>query len=177
MIRLIFLEFECGQRAGRLPAGDLVRELLNVDQPTLAAAQVRSDGRVLLDDKYAMPAAADLQRYGLEYQDSTLQKTAKSIYLQCKPINFIHRSEPIGDPVRNQAVEDLNRWAEIAPLFENAKTIADQIVHLSFAPPSSEWERSETKIKASLLYEASLTHLKQRATRQDCFPFWQNWPE
>ena len=170
VMRLIFLEFECGQRAARLAAGDIVRELLRLDQPTLAADQVRSNGRVLLDHKHALPAAGDLQRFAFDHDDSAIRKVATTIYLQCKPLNFIYRSEPIDGHTRRQAVEDLDLWAKIAPLFEEPAAIARQIQQLKFAPATSEWEQSESSIKASLLYDATLAALQEGATTGDCFP-------
>src|SRR5262249_5920745 len=54
VLRLILLDFELDQRTSRTEAGTLAETLLALDEPSLAVSQVRSAGRLLVDDKVAL---------------------------------------------------------------------------------------------------------------------------
>ena len=171
VLRLILLDFELTERANRMTAGELAKELLALDRPELAVAQIRSAGRILVDDKYALESSADLHRYAVDHNASALVKQARIIYLQTKPINFIYRSEPIDRPESHQAIESLQEWAEIAPLFESPENIRNQIMLLRFAQPRDDWQDKPEVLQAVLLYKAVVVALDEGASISECLPF------
>jgi hypothetical protein len=171
VLRLILLDFELAERANRMAAKELARELLALDRPELAVAQIRSAGRILVDDKDALESSADLHRYAVDHNAPALVKQARIIYLQTKPINFIYRSEPIDRPESHQAIESLQEWAEIAPLFESPDNICNQIMLLRFAEPKDEWQEKPEVLQAVLLYKAVVVALDEGASISECLPF------
>jgi hypothetical protein len=170
VLRLILLDFEFAERTTRLNAGHLTRELLALDRPELAASQIRSAGRMLVDDKYALESSADLHRYAKDRNDSTLMKQARTIYLQSKPLNFIYCSEPINRQESHQAIEALQEWAEVAPLFDSAESVRDQIMRLRFTEPEGDWDRKPEVVQAVLLYSATSIALAEGASISECMP-------
>jgi hypothetical protein len=171
VLRLILAEFELGERTDRISAQKLSSKLLRLDRPDLAIAQIRSAGRILVEDKYALPSAAEIHRYALARNDTSLVRQARTIYLQSKPISVLYRSEPIGVPERHQAVEALQGWSEVAPLFEPTKAVCDQVMKLKMARPTYQGEPEPESIKAQLLYEALDVALDLDRTRSECLPF------
>jgi hypothetical protein len=170
VLRLILLQFELGARTGRLYAEDLAKRLLDLDRPELAAVQVRSGGRILIDDSRALRASEDLQRYALIHGDAELAKQSRVIYLQSKPISLLYRAEPISawDISRDSALE---QWAGIATLFEGPIEVCSQIVGLRVAEPQHETEPTPEVVKAGLLYSSLIASLRDGAPLADCVPF------
>jgi hypothetical protein len=170
VLRLILADFELAERANRIAAQDLARELLRLGLPDLAVAQIRCAGRILVDDKYALRAASDICRYSLDHNDSSLARQARVIYLQSKPISIIYRIKPLDHPETHQAMEALQQWSEIAPLFESPAMICDQIMAVQIAGPRNEWDPKPEATKALLLYQAVEVALAEGRSLSECFP-------
>lgn len=170
VLRLILAEFELGERTDRISVQKLSNELLRLDRPDLAVAQIRSAGRILVEDKYALPAAAEIHRYALARNDSSLVRQARTIYLQSKPISVLYRSEPIDVSEGHQAMEALQGWSEVASLFENPKAVCNQIMKVEMVRPTYQGEAEPESIKAQLLYEALDVALDLDRTRSECLP-------
>jgi hypothetical protein len=170
VLRLILHDFEFDQRTTRLGASDLSRKLLALGEPILALSQIRSAGRILVEDKYALESAADLWRYAVGHDDRDLGKTSRNIYLQAKPLNLIYRSDPIDRQHNHEAPELLGGWADVAPFFEQPESICTQIQQLRFGEPDGLGRDPEDLIKASLLYRAVSTAVEAGATVRECIP-------
>jgi hypothetical protein len=171
VLRLILAEFEVGERASRISAEDLASKLLRLGRPELAVTQIRSAGRILVEDKHALQASADICRYALEHSDASLVRQARVVYLQSKPISVLYRAEPIGVQERHQAMEALQEWSEVAPLFESPDVVSAQIMKLQLARPTYPGEPEPESIKAQLLYQAVDVTLDEGRTRTECLPF------
>jgi hypothetical protein len=162
VVRLVLLNFELAERTGRIEPGDLAETLLQLDRPDVAISQIRSGGRVLVDDKIALRFAARLWDYGIQHGRQDLLETARTIHLQMKPIGFIFGNEPIDTHQHHDFDDILHAWAAAAPLFEDPTQIINQITRLQFL----EEERPvhavvPSAIKAGLLYEAFSTTLQK----------------
>jgi len=62
VMRFILLDYELDQRTARMEAGELADRLLRLDLPNVALSQVRSGGRLLVDDKVALGFAQSLRK-------------------------------------------------------------------------------------------------------------------
>ena len=154
VLRLILHDFEFDQRTDRMRADELARKFLALDKSALALSQVRSAGRILVEDKYALEFSADLWTYAVEHKDRELESVSRAIYLQAKPLNLLYSSDPIDRQRKHDAPEVLGRWADVAPLFEAPESICVQIKNLRFGAPDGFWQEPEDAIKAVLLYRA-----------------------
>jgi hypothetical protein len=170
VLRLILHDFEFDQRTARLGASDLCRKLLALDKPRLALSQIRSAGRILVEDKYALESSADLWRYAVDHGDRDLEKVSRNIYLQAKPLNLIYRSEPIDRQHNHDAPELLGGWADVAPLFERPESICAQIRQLRFGEANGIWHEPENIIKAALLYRAVSTLFEEGGSVRESIP-------
>jgi hypothetical protein len=170
VLRLILHDFEFDQRTARLGASDLSRKLLALEKPILALSQIRSAGRILVEDKYALESSVDLWRYAVDHDDRDLGKVSRNIYLQAKPLNLIYRSDPIDRQHNHEAPQLLGGWADVAPIFEQLESICAQVQQLRFGDPDGFWRDPEDVIKASLLYHAVSTAFLEGATVHDCIP-------
>ena len=160
VVRLILLNFELAERIGRIEPEDLAKALLELDQPDVAVSQIRSGGRVLVEDKIALRFAARLWDYGAQHGRRDLQETARTIHLQAKPIGFIFGNEPIDTHRHHDFADTLHAWAAAAPLFEDPPQIIDQIARLQFVKPERPVNAIvPSGVKAGLLYEAFYTAL------------------
>ncbi len=170
VLRLVLHDFEFDQRTSRLEASDLSRDFLALEKPILALSQIRSAGRILIEDKHALESSADFWRYAIEHDDHNLERVSRNIYLQTKPLNFIYRSEPIDRQDDHEAPDLLGRWVDVAPLFEEPQSICAQIQQLRLTDPTGWWPEPENIVKATLLYRAISTALAEGAAVRDCIP-------
>jgi hypothetical protein len=151
VLRLILLDFELGQRSNRIDVGDLAQNFLLLAKPELATTQIRSSGKILLEEKEAFEAAANLFYYDLEHNDATVSQLAREVYLQAKPLNYLFRAEPIDRHMGQVALQEIERWVGAAPLFEKPVLVCKQIMNLRFAPTQGDWEEPEASTKARLV--------------------------
>ena len=157
IVRLILLDYELGQRTSRIEAGDLADNFLWLDKPELAFSQVRAVGRLLVEDSVALGFARSLWKYADELNRPELKNTARTLYLQAKPVSFFYQSEPIDSRQHHDYYTILQAWSGAAPLFEECGSIVAQIEKLRFINNEYGAKVDETDVKAGLLYAALLT--------------------
>ncbi len=72
-----------------MEAGKLADRFLRLEQPEVALSQVRSGGRLLVDDNVALGFAENLWYYADSRDSPTFRAAARTLYLQAKPIAFV----------------------------------------------------------------------------------------
>ncbi len=160
VVRFMLLGYELGQRTARMEAGKLADRILRLDLPDIALSQVRSGGRLLVDDKVALGFAQSLWYYA-DYRDSQTFKTAaRTLYIQAKPIAFVYHGEPIDTSRHHDYYSVLRAWSEVAPFFEAIQDIVKQVRALQLTIEEHGEEVSQASVKCGLLYGALLTVLK-----------------
>jgi hypothetical protein len=168
VIRLILLDYELDRRTARVDAPELARSFLNLDRPMIARSQVRTAGRILVDDKAALSFAGDLWRYGVDHDNRELEKLARIIYLQVKPVGFIYQGQPADRRQHPDLSDVLLEWAEAAPAFETGPEIVAQIGRLRFERSARPGEPSGANLKSRLLYRALQTALVNGWSIESC---------
>lgn len=163
VLRLALLDFEINQRSSRTEPGDLAERFLKLDLPDLAIMQVRAAGRILVGDETALEFCKDLWFYGASRGSDELQRLAKVLYLQSKPIAFVYQGEEIDTHQHHDYYGILREWSEAAPLFEPLVEIIAQIKGLSFKVSERSEDVDESSVKSGLLYGALLTLLNAGA--------------
>ncbi|HEY1939576.1 MAG TPA: ATP-binding protein [Candidatus Angelobacter sp.] len=169
IIRLILLDYELGQRTGRIEPGDLARKFLDLDRSFLAVSQIRTNGRVLVDDKPTLEFAFDLWRYASKNNNPELKNFARNIYLQSKPVGVIYQVQP-NDLSRHDLTEILEAWCNVAPAFETAPEIVAQIARLRFERPAQSYVPSAIAVRANLFYTALKSALQIGWGAEACNP-------
>ena len=160
VIRFVLLDYELGQRTARMEAGELADRLLRLDLPDVALSQVRSGGRLLVDDKVALGFAQSLWYYADSRDSQTFKAAARTLYLQAKPIAFVYHGEPIDTSRHHDYYSVLRAWSEVAPFFEATQDIVKQVNALQFKIDERREEVSQASVKCGLLYGALLTVLE-----------------
>jgi hypothetical protein len=150
VLRLILLDFELQQRTSRMSAGQLSLRLLELDRTDIATSQVRSFGRILVQDEDALPFARRLRAYAKAAKRHDLDLIAKEIYGQVKPVRLFYQAEPMDIDVRSGPLDLLRSWTETAPLFEDVDAILEQFGRVRFAE-SRPGGKSVAAEKAELL--------------------------
>jgi len=169
VLRFILLDHELDQRTSRLEAGDLAETLLGLDKPELAVSQVRAVGRLLVEDSVALGFAHSLWIYADDHNRLELKNTARTLYMQAKPVSFFYQNEPIDTRQHHEYNSVLRAWSDAAPLFEDCRSIVAQIKRLRFKVHEyGEKVDNETAVKASLLYGALLTVMNFESGIDDC---------
>lgn len=163
VLRLSLIDFEIDQRSSRTEPGDLAERFLKLDLPDLAIMQVRAAGRILVSDEVALEFCKDLWFYGASKGSDDLQRLAKVLYLQSKPIAFVYQGEEIDTRQHHDYYGILSEWSEAAPLFEPLPEIIAQVKGLRFKVHERDEEVDEANVKSGLLYGALLTLLNAGA--------------
>ena len=171
VLRLILLGHEFDQRTSRVEAGDLAKVLLGLDKTQLAVSQVLAAGRLLVEDCVALKFAHCLWYYADEHNRPELKKTARTLYLQAKPVSFFYQSEPIDTRQYNEYSSVLQTWSDVAPLFEDGRNIVAQIKKLRFNDNEYGVKVDEKAEKAGFLYGALLAVMKLGSSIDDCQVF------
>ncbi len=151
-LRLILLDYELIQRASRLEAIELARALLNLDKPILALSQIRSEGRLLVDDNIALEFAGTMWRYSHRQNTSELRNAARELYLQAKPLTLINAGEPIKTDHFSDQLSVLTSWSHVAALFEDLSLVSHEIRGLVFTSTHTPHRPSPLTVKARLLF-------------------------
>ena len=128
----MLLNYELGQRTARMEAGELAESFLRLDMPELALSQMRSGGRLLVDDKVALDFAQSLCYYAISRDSQPLKAAARTLYLQAKPIAFVYHGEPIDTSRHHDYYSVLHAWSEVAPFFEATQDLIKQVHALQF---------------------------------------------
>ncbi len=160
VIRFVLLDYELDQRTARMEAGELADRLLHLDRPDFALSQVRSGGRLLVDDNVALGFAQSLWYYAASRDSQPLKAAARTLYLQAKPIAFVYHGEPIDTSRHHDYYPVLRSWSEVAPFFEATQDIVRQVNALQFKIDERREEVSQASVKCRLLYGALLTVLE-----------------
>lgn len=168
VLRLILLGHELDQRTSRMEAGDLAETFLGLDKPELAVSQVRAVGRLLVEDSVALGFAHSLWIYADDHNRPELKNTARTFYLQAKPVSFFYQNEPIDTRHQHEYNSVLQAWSDTAPLFEDCGSIVAQIKRLRFKVHEHEEKVDEAGVKASLLYGTLLTVMDSESGIDDC---------
>ena len=134
--------------------------MLHLDLPGLALSQVRSGGRLLVDDKVALGFTQSLWYYADSRDSQAFKAAARTLYLQAKPIAFVYHGEPIDTSRHHDYYAVLRAWSEVAPFFEATQDIVKQVNALQFNIDERREEVSQASVKCGLLYGALLTVLK-----------------
>ncbi|HZC00976.1 MAG TPA: hypothetical protein VE844_06335, partial [Gammaproteobacteria bacterium] len=152
VVRFVLLEHELGQRTARMEAGELADRLLRLDLPDVALSQVRSGGRLLVDDKVALGFAQSLWYYADSKGSQAFKTAARTLYSQVKPIAFVYHGEPIDISRHHDYYSVLRAWSEVAPFFETTQEIVKQVNDLKFTSGEPREEVSHASVKCGLLY-------------------------
>jgi hypothetical protein len=160
VIRFMLLNYELGQRTARMEAGELADRLLRLDLPDIALSQVRSGGRLLVDDKVALGFAQSLWYYANSRDSQTFKAAARTLYLQAKPMALVYHGEPIDTSRHHDYYSVLRAWSEVASFFEVTQDFIKQVNALQFNIDERREEVSQASVKCGLLYGALLTVLK-----------------
>ena len=152
-LRLLLLSHELGQRTSRVDAAKLAVALLNLESPLLALSQIRSEGRLLVDNSVALRFAGTLWRYAQAQNRSDLKAAARTLYLQAKPIALIYAGEPIETFSHNEQFQDLRAWSNVAALFERPSVVIQEIQRLVFTSSRDRYQQPNPgSVTASLLF-------------------------
>ena len=131
-LRLLLLSHELGQRTSQVDADKLANALLDLDDPLLALSQIRSEGRLLVDDAVALKFAGTLWCYANKRNRSDLKDVARTLYLQAKPISLIYSGQPIETGSYKDEFQCVRDWSTVAALFEQSNIIVQEIDRLVF---------------------------------------------
>ncbi len=153
-LRLLLLRHELDHRTSRVDAAALAEALLDLDDPALAIAQIRSEGRLLVDDKPALTFAGSLWRYAQQQNRPELRAQARGLYLQAKPISLIYAGGPIDAANGNDQLQNLGAWSGAAILFEQPSVVAREIQNLVFTSGHGRHQPDPVTLKAGLLFDA-----------------------
>ena len=170
-LRLILLGHELDLRTSWINAVELADFLLDLDDPLLALSQIRYEGRLLVDDKDVLRFAGALWWYAHHQNRSDLKATARTLYLQAKPISLIYTGEPIEAADYNDQLEDLRAWSSVAALFEQPKIVVQEIQRLVFISGHDHYQPDPMAVRANLLFQALDVALDAECDPEECQAF------
>jgi hypothetical protein len=156
----VVLDYELDQRTARMEAGEVADRLLRLDLPDVALSQVRSGGRLLVEDKVALDCARSLWYYADSSDSQPFKEAARTLYLQAKPIAFVYHGEPIDTSRHHDYYSVLRAWSEVAPFFEATQDIVKQVNALQFTIEERREEVNQASVKCGLVHGALLTVLE-----------------
>lgn len=156
VLRLVLLAYELDQRTSRMEPGDIAKVFLELDRPEMAVSQIRAVGRLLAADNVALEFSRSLWLYADAHDRPDLKDKALTLYLQAKPVSFIHQKEPLDTQHQHEFKSTLQAWSEAAPIFEDCRNIVAQIKRLHFKVDTPEEENQVVGFKVNLLYSVLL---------------------
>ena len=145
--------------------------MLHLDDPQLALSQIRSEGRLLVDDSAALSFAGTVWWYAHRRNRSDLRVAARTLYLQAKPISLIYAGEPIEVPSYNDELSGLEAWSHVAALFEQPSVVSQEIQRLVFTSSHDRHQPDPVTVRAGLLLSALDAALDAGRDSQDCQAF------
>lgn len=170
-LRLLLLSNELDQRTSRLEAATIADFLLALDDPLLALSQIRSEGRLLVDDKVALRFAGALWWYAHQRNHSGLKEEARTLYRQAKPISLIYAGETIETAGYNDQLEDLTAWSSVAALFEQPNVVLQEIQKLDLTTGHDRYQPDPVTVRANLLFSALGAALAAGCAPEECHAF------
>ena len=144
---------------------------MELDDPRLALSQIRSEGRLLVDDSVALRFAGTLWWYAHGRNRSDLKAAARTLYLQAKPISLIYSGGPIEAASYNDQFRDIRAWSQVAALFERPSIVVQEIQRLVLTSDRDPHERKPVALKASLVFQALCATLDAGCDLRECQPF------
>ena len=171
ILRLLLLNHELSQRTSRVDTAGLADALLKLDDPLLALSQIRSEGRLLVDDNVALKFAGTMWWYAQRRHHSDLKATARTLYLQAKPISLIYASEPIEADYLSDQLSVVRAWSRVAALFEQPSVVSQEILRLVFTASRDRHQPDPATVRAGLLFNALVTALDAGKNLDDCQAF------
>ena len=170
-LRLLLLINELDQRTSRLEAATIADFLLALDDPLLALSQIRSEGRLLVDDKVALRFAGALWWYAHQRNHSGLKEEARTLYRQAKPISLIYAGETIETAGYNDQLEDLAAWSSVAALFEQPNVVIQEIQKLDLTSGHDRYQPDPVTVRANLLFRTLSAALDADCDPEECHAF------
>ena len=170
-LRMLLLSHELDQRTSRVGATSLADALLYLDDPPLALSQIRSEGRLLVDDRDALRFAGTLWHYAHHRNRSDLKAAARTLYLQAKPISLIYAGEPIKAADYDDQLEDLRAWSSVAALFEQPNVVIQEIQRLVITSNHDRYQPDPVTVRANLLFQALGAALGAGCDPKECHAF------
>ena len=171
ILRLLLLSHELDNRTSRVEAATLADAMLALDKPSLALSQIRSEGRLLVENNLALEFAGTLWWYAHQRSRSDLTASARTLYLQAKPISLIHTGEPIELGDYGDQLQGVTAWSGIAPLFEQSNVVIQEIQKLVFTSRHELDQTNPVAMRASLLFRALDTTLRAGCSPKECWAF------
>lgn len=171
VLRLLLLSHELDNRTSRLDAAALADAMLDLDDPSLALSQIRSEGRLLVENNVALRFAGTLWWYAHPQNCSDLKAAARALYLQAKPISLIYTREPIEVANYDDRLEDVTAWSGIAPLFEQSNVVIQEIQRLVFTSRHQGDQVDPVAMRASLLFRALTATLGAACSPKECWDY------
>ena len=170
-LRLLLLSHELGQRTSQVDADKLANALLGLDDPLLALSQIRSEGRLLVDESVALKFAGTLWWYAQERNRSDLKDAARTLYLQAKPISLIYSGQPIETGGYKDQLQCVRDWSAVAALFEQPNIIVQEIDRLVFTSSNDRYQPDPVAIRSGLLFNALDAALDSNCDLKECQAF------
>ena len=167
-LRLLLLGYELDQRTSRVDAASLANALLNLDDSQLAMAQIRSDGRLLVDDHVALRFAGTMWRYAHLRNRSDLKAVARSLYLQAKPISLIYAGEPVEGIRHHEQLQSVGAWCDVAALFERPSAIVQELQSPVLISDHAHDRSDPVAVKAGMLFRALSTAVDAGCDATEC---------
>ena len=171
ILRLILLGYELDQRTSRVDADTIADALLDLDDPLLALSQIRSEGRLLVDDRVALTFAGTLWWYAHQRNRLDLKAAARTLYLQAKPIALINAGEQIEAASHDDQLQDVRAWSKVAALFEQPSAIIQEIQRLVFTSGHDRYQPDPVTVRAGLLFNALDAALYAGYDSKECQAF------
>ncbi len=153
-LRLLLLGHELDQRTSRVNAASLTNALLDLGDCRLAVAQIRSEGRLLVDDHVALRFAGTMWWYAHRRNRSDLNAVARSIYLQAKPISLIYAGEPNEAIRHDEQFQSIGAWSDVAALFERPSAIVQDLQSLVLTSDHAHHRSDPVTVRAGFLFRA-----------------------
>ena len=169
--RLLLLSHELDQRTAQVDAVRIADALLHLDDPLLALSQIRSAGRLLVDDGVALGFAGTLWRYAVERSRSDLKAAVRTLYLQAKPISLIYTGEPIETAHHDEQLENVRAWSNVAALFERPSVVIEEIQRLVFTSGGNPHWPDPASVRADVLFNALGTAVDTGCDSRECQAF------
>ena len=170
-LRLMLLDHELSQRTSRVDAAKLAETLLDLDHPLLALSQIRSEGRLLVDDRVALDFAGTMWWYARRRHRGNLEDAARLLYLHAKPIALIHLGEAIKLNNFDRQLSVVFAWSHVAALFERPSVVRRELLRLEFTSRRDSQRLDSATVKAHLLFNAVVTALDAGNDSKDCQEF------
>ena len=170
-LRLLLLSHELGQRTSQVDADKLANALLDLGDPLLALSQIRSEGRLLVDDSVALKFAGTLWWYAQKRNRSDLKDAARTLYLQAKPISLIYSGQPIETGSFEDQLQCVRDWSTVAALFEQSNIIVQEIDRLVFTSSHDRFQPDPVAIRSRLLFNALDAALDADCDLKECQAF------